>query len=121
MNRYDRPKSVLQVGQQVEHLRLDGHVQGRDGLVADDQPGPQRERPGTPMRWRWPPEKLGGVPVVVLGVEADPLHELLHGRLRWLPVAVLCTANGSPMIDPTRRRGLSDPYGSWKIIWICRR
>src|SRR5579862_8508933 len=25
------------------------------------------------------------------------------------------------MIDPTRRRGFSDPIGSWKIIWISRR
>ncbi len=25
------------------------------------------------------------------------------------------------MIEPTRRRGFSEPYGSWKIIWISRR
>ena len=25
------------------------------------------------------------------------------------------------MIDPTRRRGLRDPYGSWKIICMSRR
>ena len=30
-------------------------------------------------------------------------------------------ANGSPMIEPTRRRGFSEPYGSWKIIWMSRR
>ena len=30
-------------------------------------------------------------------------------------------ANGSPMIEPTRRRGFSEPYGSWKIICISRR
>ena len=25
------------------------------------------------------------------------------------------------MMEPTRRRGFSEPYGSWKIIWISRR
>ncbi len=25
------------------------------------------------------------------------------------------------MIEPTRRRGFSEPYGSWKIIWMSRR
>ena len=30
-------------------------------------------------------------------------------------------ANGSPMIEPTRRRGFSEPYGSWKITWTSRR
>src|SRR6266542_1585613 len=29
--------------------------------------------------------------------------------------------NGSPMIAPTRLRGFRDEYGSWKIIWTCRR
>jgi invasion protein IalB len=29
--------------------------------------------------------------------------------------------NGSPMIEPTRRRGFREPYGSWKIICTSRR
>ena len=29
--------------------------------------------------------------------------------------------SGSAMIEPTRRRGFSEPYGSWKIIWMRRR
>jgi hypothetical protein len=35
---------ALQLQQQVEHLRLDGDVQGADGLVGDDQPRPHRQR-----------------------------------------------------------------------------
>ncbi len=31
------------------------------------------------------------------------------------------TAKGSPRIDPTLRLGLSEPYGSWKTIWMFRR
>ena len=32
----------------------------------------------TPMRWRCPPGELAGETVVVLRVEADELHQLLH-------------------------------------------
>ena len=75
-----------------------------------------------PMRWRWPPENSDGKAVVVLGVEADELHQLLHLRAcRSSPSATPWIANGSPMIEPTRRRGLSEPYGSWKIICMRRR
>ena len=38
------PQLVLQVGEQVEDLRLDRDVERRDRLVADDQLGMQRER-----------------------------------------------------------------------------
>ena len=37
---------VLQVLQQVDHLRLDRHVERRDRLVADDQLGLERQRAG---------------------------------------------------------------------------
>ena len=37
-----------------------------------------------------------------------------RSRRRWI-------WNGSPTICPTRLRGLSDAYGSWKIICISRR
>ena len=35
-----------------------------------------------PMRWRWPPENSRREPVVVLRVEADQLHQLLHAFRR---------------------------------------
>ena len=37
------------------------------------------------------------------------------------PLAMPCSSIGSPMIWPTRLRGFSDAYGSWKIICIWRR
>ena len=40
-----QPEVVLQVLQQVEDLRLDGNVEGGDGLVADDQLRVDGERP----------------------------------------------------------------------------
>ena len=39
---------VLQVLQQVDHLRLDRDVEGRDRLVADDELGVERQGPGDP-------------------------------------------------------------------------
>ena len=62
-----------------------------------------------PMRCRWPPENSDGEAVVVLGVEADELHQLLHLPRALGPSATPWIANGSPMIEPTRRRGLSEP------------
>ena len=48
--------------------------------------------------------------------------QLLHRRLRSSALrATSWMTNGSPMIEPTVRRGFSDEYGSWKIICISRR
>ena len=62
------------------------------------------------------------IAVVVLGVEADEVHQLLHMPLARARVALdPWTANGSAMIEPIVLRGFSDEYGSWKIICISRR
>ena len=39
---------VLKLGEQIEYLGLNRDVEGRDGLVAHDQPWFQRESPGDP-------------------------------------------------------------------------
>ena len=39
---------VLQLAEQVDDLGLDRDVERRDRLVEDDQPRPQRQRPGDP-------------------------------------------------------------------------
>ena len=51
---------LLQVFQQVDHLRLDGNIQGGDGLIADDQIRVEARARATPMRWRCPPENSCG-------------------------------------------------------------
>jgi hypothetical protein len=59
-------KSQVQFGaagssKQVDHLRLDRHVERRDRLVADDQFGLDgASARAMPMRWRWPPENSCG-------------------------------------------------------------
>ena len=84
--------------------------------------GLQRERPGDADALPLAAGELGREPVVVLGVEPDELHQLLdRGACAPRRRATPWIANGSPMIEPTRRRGFSEPYGSWKIICISRR
>ena len=122
MNTYVSPSSRLQVVEQVDDLRLDRDVERRHRLVADDQLGPQRERAGHPDALALAAGELGREAVVVLRVEPDELHQLLHRAAAARgPSAMPWIANGSPMIEPTRRRGFSEPYGSWKIICMSRR
>ena len=75
---------ALQVGQQVDDLRLDGHVERGHRLVADDELGPERERPGHADALPLPAGELGREPVEVLGVEPDELHHLLDPALALL-------------------------------------
>ena len=53
-------EAALQVGEQVEDLRLHRDVERRDRLVADDEPGPGASARAMAMRWRWPPLKACG-------------------------------------------------------------
>src|SRR5215203_1841489 len=72
---------LLEVLQQVDDLSLDRDVQCRDGLVADDQARVERDGPGHPDPLALAARELVRVAVVVLGVEADHLEELLHPSL----------------------------------------
>ena len=113
---------VLEVLEQVEDLGLDRHVERRHRLVADDQLRAERERPGDADALALAAGELVRVPVVVLRVQPDELHELAGPRrLIVFFGTVLWIRNGSPMICPTVCRGFSDAYGSWKIICISRR
>ena len=57
------PLGCLEVRQQVEHLGLDGDVQGGHRLVAHHQPGGQGQGPGQAHPLPLAPGKLVGVPV----------------------------------------------------------
>jgi hypothetical protein len=61
------------------------------------------------MRWRWPPENSAGNRLKCSGLSPTSSMTSWTRRLRSLPSARPWIANGSPMIDPTRRRGFSDP------------
>ena len=62
---------VLQVLQQVEDLGLDRDVQRRDRLVADQQVGPQRQRPGDADALALAAGEAVRVALQVADVEAD--------------------------------------------------
>ena len=51
---------LLQVGEQVDDLRLDRDVERGDRLVGDDEVGSGASARAMPMRWRWPPENSCG-------------------------------------------------------------
>ena len=78
---------ALQVLEQVDDLRLDRHVQRGDRLVGDDQLRLQGERAGDADALALAAGELVRVAVVVLGVEADDLQQLLD-----------------PLLDAARRR-----------------
>ena len=70
------PELALEVPQEVEDLGLDRDVERRDRLVADDQLRLERDRPGDPDPLALAAGELVRVAVVVLRVQADPLHQL---------------------------------------------
>ena len=75
------PNSLLQVLEQVEDLRLHRDVERRDRLVADDQLRVDRERARDADALALAAGELVREAVVVLGVEADDLEQLLHAAL----------------------------------------
>ena len=87
---------ALEVGEQVEDLRLDGNVQGGHRLVADDQCRLQGECPRDPDPLPLPAGEVGGEPVVVLGVEPDQLHQLLHPAFAFGAVGDPVDGEGIP-------------------------
>src|SRR4051812_10252751 len=84
-----------QVLEQVHHLGLDGHVQRGHRLVGDDHLRLDRERAGDPDALPLTTGELVRVAVVVLGVQADPLQQLLD------PVELLALLH--QVVDAQRR------------------
>jgi hypothetical protein len=70
---------VLQLDEEVEHLRLDRDVEGGDGLVGDDELGPQHERAGKPDPLALAAAELMRVAPGRLGAEADALEHVDDG------------------------------------------
>src|SRR4051812_963470 len=79
---HDRePELALQVAKKVEDLGLDRDVEGRHRLVGDDQLRIEGESPRYADALALAARELVREAVVVLGVEADRLHQLLHAPL----------------------------------------
>ena len=76
----------LQLLQQVQHLGLDGHIQGGDGLVADDELGPQGKGPGDAHTLAAATVQLMGVGVFQAGGQANGVHELVDALIKLCAV-----------------------------------
>ena len=69
---------LLQLVEQVQHLRLHREVERRDRLVADDHVGVQRERPGDAEPLALAAGELLRVLVGVRGSQPDQVQQLAH-------------------------------------------
>ena len=69
---------ALQLGQQVDHLALDGDVEGGHGLVAHDQAGLEGERPGDADALALATGELVRVALGHAGVERHLVQQLGH-------------------------------------------
>ncbi len=81
---------LLQTHQQVQDLSTDRDIKRRDGLVANQKLGFERERPGNPHALSLTAGKLMGEPVEGRRAQPDPLqqpaHPILYFRLATDPV-----------------------------------
>ena len=110
---------ALELAQQVQHLRLDGHVQRRDGLVADDELGPQRQRAGDADAL---PLAAGELVRVAPGVSGhQPTRSIIRRTLTRRSAALPCRGSSGPRrcSRPPACAGRA-AYGSWKMICMSR-
>ena len=72
-----------------------------------------------PMRWRWPPENSCGKRSRTRGGRPTRSQHVGHPRrASSAPALAPWISSGSMMMSSTDMRGLSAPYGSWKMICI---
>ena len=77
---------ILELDQQIDDLCLDGHVQGGDGLVADDELGIDGQRAGDADALTLAAGKFVGEAVGVLPVQAHQLQAVID---HFLPLRAL--------------------------------
>ena len=71
----------LQLAQQIENLRLNGHVQRGNRLVTDNQLRIYCQRPRNTNALPLTAGKFMGIPLCVVGPQANQLQKLLHSFL----------------------------------------
>ena len=113
---------LLEVAQQVDHLRLHGHVERRDGLVAHDEARVHRERARDADALALAAGEL--VRIARRGVGAQPhlVEQRVHA-LRRLRRRRRC-GGWRALRARSRARSCADrasAKGSWKTICISRR
>ena len=123
MNRYDEPELGAQALEEVEHLRLDQHVERRDRLVADDQRRVERQRARDRHALGLPARELARAPAAVASGSSPTRSSTSWTRSPALGAA--CRRRRRPAAPrraaATRHFGSSEPNGSWKTICMWRR
>ena len=74
-------ESRLQIQQQVDHLRLHGQVEGRDGFVGDEHRRIERERAGDADALALPSAQRVRMSRRQRRIQADEIEEALHAGL----------------------------------------
>jgi hypothetical protein len=94
-----------QLGEQLEHGRLNGDVERGGDLVADEENGIGRERARDRDSLALAARQLAGVALAEAGGEPDTLEQAAaFDRSRRIRA-------GRAIASPTRWRGLSESYG----------
>ena len=78
---------ALELAEEIQDLRLDRDVEGRDGLVEDDEARLGRERAGDRDALALPAGHLGWTATQELGAEPDELEQLDDARRAGLLVS----------------------------------
>src|ERR1035441_795485 len=76
---------ALQILEQIDDLRLDGDVERRHGLGADNELGVEGKSASDADALPLPAAELMWIAVVEVGVEADGAQQLLHTRILRAP------------------------------------
>ncbi len=102
---------LLQIPEQIDNLGLDRDVQGADRLVADNEFGFHSQGAGDADALALAAAEFVRITLRVGALKPHIVEQALHplaggprhvGARRWM-------ASASPMMFPTRARGLSEP------------
>ncbi len=100
--------------EEVEHLRLDQHVERGDRLVADEQRRLERDRAGDRDPLRLPARQLARVPLAVPGrVEADQVEQLVDPLAAGPLVA--CVVGDERLLDDRSHVPLGVKRPEWVL------
>src|SRR3954470_14521853 len=108
------PEVALELLEQVDDLGLDRHVERRDRLAGDDELRLQRDGARDADALALTARELVWEAVVVLGVEADEVHELLD-LLLALAVVALDVVDDERLADD-RADGLARVQGRVRVL-----
>ena len=101
-------ESRLEVEQQIEDLGLDRDVERRDGLIADDQLGLERDRPGDADALALAAGEFMRIAARAHRPEPHDLEQLADPAPPLRPSAEGWMTKGSAMLAPTVKRGSSE-------------